>query len=87
MPQYYCQADRVVNPLAHRSGIGYVSPMAYDMVAVILEARRRRKRVQAMRRKGMTFEEIARELDVTRQRAHAIWRESMRGNGKNGSGE
>jgi len=60
--------------------------MAYDMIAVIQDAMRRRKQVLAMRRRNMTFEQIGDQLGVTRQRAHSIWKEALRTNG-NGSGK
>jgi transcriptional regulator len=46
------------------------------MIAVIKASDARRKRVLAMRQRKMTFEAIAAELGVTRQRAYAIHREA-----------
>lgn len=46
--------------------------MAYDMEKVIRDARRRRKRVLAMRNRGMTLQAIADVLGVTKPRVAAI---------------
>ena len=51
--------------------------MAYDIVAVVRASNARRKKVLAMRQRGMTFEAIAAKLGVTRQRAYAIHREAV----------
>lgn len=48
------------------------------MLAVIREARARRKRVLAMRKKGMTFHQIAAELGVSYQRAQALHSAAMK---------
>jgi len=48
----------------------------YDMIAVIKASDARRKRVLAMRQRKMTYEAIASELGVSRQRAYAIHREA-----------
>ena len=49
------------------------------MIAVMKAAIARRKRVLAMRRRGMTFQQIADQLGVTNQRAQAIHREAKNG--------
>jgi len=46
------------------------------MIAVIKASDARRKRVLAMRQRKMTYEAIAAELGVTRQRAYAIHQEA-----------
>lgn len=55
--------------------------MPYDMIAVIKAATKRRRVVISMRSRGMTFEQIADELGVSRQRAHSLWREAIKRNG------
>lgn len=73
-----------VNPLCNifLDAVWYVMAQelikAYDMIAVIKLSRVRRKRVLAMRKRLMSFERIAEELGVTRQRAHAIYREALK---------
>ena len=61
--------------------------MSYDIVAVTLAARKRRKQVLAMRRRKMTFEAIATTLGVTRQRAYAIHREALKAEGLTATAE
>lgn len=52
--------------------------MPYDIVEVVKAARQRRKRVLAWRAAGKNFEEIAKLLGVTRQRAYSIHHEAVK---------
>jgi orotate phosphoribosyltransferase-like protein len=46
--------------------------MPYDMLAVIRQARKRRKEVLRLRNQGLTLQQIAELWDISRARVHYI---------------
>lgn len=44
----------------------------YDMIAVIKQAARRRKHALALRNKGMTVQQVADELGISKQKASQL---------------
>jgi transcriptional regulator len=48
--------------------------MPFDMIAMIRASRARYKRVLAMRKRGLSYVEIAEKLGVSRQRATELCR-------------
>ena len=55
--------------------------MAYDMIAVMRQAQRRRKEGLRLRAAGKTLQEIADLWGITRQRVHDILKRAQKVNG------